>query len=110
MIKPTTDCRFNLEWTYGEFVRYVPQRLGFNPALDAAAQALIVSHTDFSLRRPVTPQSLVKYSDAIHVLTRSLNDPVQSSSLETICAVLLLTLCQVCTLDLCSQAVHPNFI
>ncbi|KAJ6783723.1 hypothetical protein PWT90_05473 [Aphanocladium album] len=94
MIGPSTDRRFNLVWTYGAFLQNVPQRLGHNTALDVAAQALVASHRDFSLRRPVTADSLVKYSDAIRALTRSINDPATSHSLETVCAVLLLTMCQ----------------
>lgn len=97
MIGPTTDCKFNLMWTYGGFLQKVPQRLGCNTALDVAAQALVASHRDFSLRRPVTPGCLAKYSDAIQALTRSINDPATSYALETVCAVILLTMCQVRT-------------
>lgn len=98
MIKPSTDRRFNLAWTYGEFLQNVPSRLGSNKALDVAAEALVASHRDFSLRRPVTPDNLAKYSDAIKALTRGINDPIASQSLETICAVILLTMCQVSNL------------
>lgn len=95
MIQPSSDRRFNLASTYGDFLENVPQRLGSNTALDVAAQALVASHRDFAVRRPVTPDSLAKYSDAIRALTQSISDPVTCHSLETICAVLLLTMCQV---------------
>ncbi|OAR02415.1 hypothetical protein LLEC1_06805 [Akanthomyces lecanii] len=94
MIKPSTDRRVNLAWTYGEFLQKVPPRLGSNKALDVAAEALVVSHRDFSLRRPVTPDNLAKYSDAIKALSQGINDHITSHSLETICAVILLTMCQ----------------
>ncbi|KAM3457995.1 hypothetical protein MY3296_000645 [Beauveria thailandica] len=94
MISSSTDRRFNLAWTYGTFLEKVPQRIGSNEALDVAANALVASHRDFATRRPVTPDSLAKYSDAIQALTQSLNDPIASRSLETICAVILLTMCQ----------------
>ncbi|ATY66677.1 Fungal transcriptional regulatory [Cordyceps militaris] len=71
MIQPSTDRRFNLASTYGDFLQNVPQRLGSNTALDVAAQALVASHRDFAVRRPVTPDSLAKYSDAIRALTQS---------------------------------------
>lgn len=108
MIKPTTDCRYNLVFTYGEFLQSVPQRLGSNKALDGAAQALVVSHRDFSRRQPVSAESLARYSDAIQALTRSLDDPVKSLSLETICAVVLLTMCQVCIIYLLCQGPSSN--
>ncbi|OAA59427.1 Fungal transcriptional regulatory protein [Cordyceps fumosorosea ARSEF 2679] len=94
MIRPSTDRRFNLAWTYGEFLQSVPQRLGSSNALDVAAQALVASHRDFAVRRPVTLESLAKYSDAIKALTESISNPITSHSLETICAVVLLTMCQ----------------
>ncbi|TQW09208.1 hypothetical protein V2A60_006647 [Cordyceps javanica] len=94
MMHPATDRRFNLVWTYGEFLRSVPQRLGSNTALDVAAQALVASHQNFAMRRPVTADSLARYSDAIKALTESINNPITSHSLETICAVILLTMCQ----------------
>ncbi|PQK16514.1 hypothetical protein BB8028_0006g08340 [Beauveria bassiana] len=94
MIRPSTARRFNLAWTYGTFLEKVPQRLGSNEALDVAANALVASHRDFATRRPVTPDSLAKYSNAIKALTQSLDDPTESRSLETICAVILLTMCQ----------------
>lgn len=95
-IKPTMDCRFNLAWTYGPFLHHLPRRLGTNAALDSATRALVCAHRDFSLHRPVTIRSLAEYSHAVQTLRQSMDNPTKAHSIDTACAVILLTLCQVC--------------
>lgn len=91
-----TDLRFSLTWAYGGYLSAIPQRLGTNKALDAAAHALMSSHARFITRQPtVTADALSKYSHALIVLRECLDDPVVACSASTLCAVYLLMLCQV---------------
>lgn len=91
----STSVRFNLVYWYGEFLQDIPARLGNNEALDSAVKALTAAHSSFCLYNRATPDALVKYSAALRVLRFYLNDPVKASSSETLCAVMLLLMCQV---------------
>lgn len=94
-VRDSVDFRYNLAWTFGDFLQDVPQRLGSNRALDAAAAALISAHANVCCNRPATPQTLSKYSRALYALKETLNDPCLDSSSESLCSVMLLLICQV---------------
>lgn len=88
--------RFNLEFMYGEFVNDVPSRLGVNPALDAVAALLINAHSDVCTgHRKVSIRTISLYSTALASLRTCLGSYESASSTETLCAILLLLLCQV---------------
>lgn len=91
----STAVRFNLTYWYGEFLRDIPARLGRNEALDSAVKALTAAHSSFCLHNRATPEALVKYSAALRTLRFYLDDPVKACSSETLCAVMLLLICQV---------------
>ena len=95
-IKPSTNFRYNLAWTYGGFLEDIPQRLGLNRALDTAVQTLVCAHSNICLDREVSTESLRRYSRALSTLASSLNDPTSARSPETLCAVMVLLICQVC--------------
>jgi Fungal specific transcription factor domain len=97
-IDPTTDIRYQLVWNFGGYLADVPRRLGTNPALDAASDALVAAHTDFcSSGRPGSEcELLAKHSHALSVLRDALDDPVKAHSSETLCAIMLLMIVQVC--------------
>lgn len=94
-IKPTTSFKFNLLWTYGSFLEDIPQRLGYNEALDSAVDALLSVHSDVCLRRENSTRTLTGYSRALRALRYYLDDPVKACAVETLCAVLILLTCQV---------------
>lgn len=94
-IKPSVNFRHNLAWNYGAFLEEIPQRLGKNKALDTAVAALVSAHSNVCCRRRATLQTLVKYSVALHALKSSLNSPHEASSSETLCAIMVLLICQV---------------
>lgn len=79
---------------YGDLIQEIPQRLGSNPALDAAAGALVNAFAALPSRR-VPQNTLVKYGSALKCLRLCLADPVQARSPETICAIYLIIICQV---------------
>ncbi|KIH87972.1 hypothetical protein SPBR_08927 [Sporothrix brasiliensis 5110] len=101
-----SDPRFDLS-VYGSFIRDIPQRLGSNPALDAAAASL-ASTLPLVLRRtgtddydkalqPVnraTVPMLQEYGRALHSLRTALCDPVAIKAPNTLCALYLVVVTQ----------------
>ena len=94
-IKPATDLRFNLSYSFGGWLNQIPARLGKNAALDAAADAIVDAHAEKCSFQPASQTSLAKYSKALGTLRDCLNDPTKSTSTETLAAVLMLMYCQV---------------
>ena len=96
LIDGSTDVRFNLEFMYGDFVNDVPSRLGANIALDAVAALLINAHSEVCTgHRQISIKTISLYSTALASLRTCLGTYESASSIETLCAVLLLLLCQV---------------
>lgn len=95
MIKPTTDFKYNLAWSYGDYLEEVPRRLGSNEALDASVDAVISAHASFCTHRMGSIDTLIKYSRALKELRICLDHPVKSRTSDTLCAVTLLLVCQV---------------
>jgi hypothetical protein len=94
-IKPSTNLKFNLLWSYGSFLDDIPRRLGTNEALDTSVAALVCAHPDLCSRRKVTIEALNKYSRALKTLRMYLDTPAMACTTETLCAVMLLLMCQV---------------
>lgn len=88
-----SDLRYSVSY-YGAFLKYVPQRLGTNQALDAAVQALASASSWLRTRENPT-QVLVQYGNALKALRLSLRDPIRAESPETLCAIYLVMICQV---------------
>jgi hypothetical protein len=93
-MKLTTDLKYNLAWTYGDYLEEIPRRLGKNDALDAATDALVSAHSSFCVDRTISIQALKMYSRALNTLVLYLDDPIKAQSPETLCAVSLLLTCQ----------------
>lgn len=66
-----------------------------NEALDTAVNALVCAHSDFCARKEVSVETLSSYSRALRTLRNCLDDPDIASQAETMCAVMLLLICQV---------------
>ncbi|KAJ5093942.1 hypothetical protein N7456_009803 [Penicillium angulare] len=95
-ISRTTNFRYNLWWTFGTFLEDVPRRLGTNEALDRSIEALTAAHSGFCgiQRTGATIEALTKYSQALRTLRVYLDDRVHSQSSNTLCAVMVLLICQ----------------
>ncbi|KAK5064815.1 hypothetical protein LTR84_000649 [Exophiala bonariae] len=94
-ITSQSDLRYNLTWAFGGYLLEVPRRLGANAALDAAADALVTCHLRFNSGvRETSREELIKYTYALGQLRVILDDPTIAASSNTLCAVMLLTLCQ----------------
>ena len=73
----------------GDFVSLIPARLGVSDALDAAVQCLCAGYVTIASSTP--PVHSVFYSKALSSLRKSLNDPVEALSSETLCASICLS-------------------
>ncbi|EPE33525.1 hypothetical protein GLAREA_06538 [Glarea lozoyensis ATCC 20868] len=89
-----TELKYNLIWSNGLYLQEVPKRLGYNDALDTSVSALTAAHLDIVLGRKTSVKALTEYSRALRTLKNVLNDPVKACASETLCAVMLLLLCQ----------------
>lgn len=94
-IKRSTDLRYNLWWSFGSFLEDVPRRLGANEALDRAADAVATAHASFCAGRVGSVDALTKYSRALRTLRVYLEDGVHAQSSNTLCAVMILLVCQI---------------
>lgn len=106
-----TDIRYELS-IYGEFLQDIPRRMGSNAALDASAAAMTAAFE--TLHTHQQPQKvLVRYSHALTSLRACLENPVEARSPETLCAIWLVVICQVCRTCLFFSALPtdiPRFV
>ncbi|KAG8525274.1 uncharacterized protein KY384_008918 [Bacidia gigantensis] len=104
---PSVEINYHLVMNFGGFLREIPRRLGTHVALDRAACVLVAAHTDYCAGHlnPST-DTLVKYSAALRALAQCLDDPVQNSTSETLCTVMLLSICRIFIRDNESLANH----
>jgi hypothetical protein len=86
---------------YGPFFRDIPGRLGTNEALDSAASAFIAAFP-YVRTRQLTTETYQTCNYALGKLRGCLNDPEQALRPETLCAVYMIMIFQVC-LDLKSR-------
>ncbi|KAL4802807.1 hypothetical protein BDV18DRAFT_146632 [Aspergillus unguis] len=91
---PGVDLRYNLAWAYGGFIRMIPQRLGVNEALDASVDALVASHLAIACGNGISVDALSKNSRALRTLRKCLDNPVEATTSETLCAIVLLLIVQ----------------
>lgn len=89
-----TDIRYELS-IYGEFLEDIPRRLGRNAALDSSVAAFTTSFEAIHLRHKST-EVFDKYARALSALRYCLDDPVEAQSPETLCAIWMVVICQVC--------------
>ncbi|KAJ5414734.1 hypothetical protein N7509_001361 [Penicillium cosmopolitanum] len=87
-----TDIRYALEY-YGYFLKDIPRRLGSSSALDAAVKALVTAYPYFH-DRDFPPEALMYYGRSLRSLRDTLDDPTEARSVNTLCAVYLITICQ----------------
>lgn len=95
-ISLTSDIRRNLTWGFGDYLVEVPKRLGTNAALDAAAMALMKCYSRFlQTGSRATPVEISSYGHALTMLRTCLEDRAVAQSANTLCAVMMLMICQV---------------
>lgn len=96
-LSETDDLRYHIAWTYGDYIRDIPKRIGRNNALDTAVAALVGLHSALRLKREsqisIPIEVLQKYAHAIKTLREYLDIPARARESETLCAVSLLLIC-----------------
>ncbi|EED17351.1 conserved hypothetical protein [Talaromyces stipitatus ATCC 10500] len=92
--KLTTNLKYNLAWAYGFFMFEILRHMNENEALDSAVDALVCAHTNFCTRSDISVETLSSYSRALRSLRKCLDDPTKAGTSETLCAVMLLLICQ----------------
>ena len=79
-------------WFVGSFFRYVPARLGRNPALDDVVSCICgIYSSQYSFNERIYQ----KYAKALSSLRGSFDDKSLQMESETLCASILLQLCEV---------------
>lgn len=95
-ISPSTPIRFQLPWSFGDFLYDIPCRIGQNEALDAAADALATAYWRYCGQNSSMHLATLKtHGVAIEALQSCLMDPVKAHSPETLAAIMLLLIRQV---------------
>ncbi|KAF5856119.1 hypothetical protein ETB97_007859 [Aspergillus alliaceus] len=84
--------------SHGNFYRYIPSRLGGNIALDSAVSCLCTVYTDLSAGwGGISERAWRTYARSLGALRLCLGDPERCFQSETICASIVLQLCELLT-------------
>ncbi|KAF1808733.1 hypothetical protein P152DRAFT_443078 [Eremomyces bilateralis CBS 781.70] len=87
-----TDIRYD-PTAYGEFLTEIPRRLGANAALDASVHAFSVGFPQIYSHEK-SPEVVESYFRALAALRTSLDRPSEASSINTLCAIYMMIICQ----------------
>jgi hypothetical protein len=80
----------------GSFLPLIPCRLGRNRALDAVIASLCSVYVDhLTGKTPGSSATLQKYVASLNALQQCIKDPVLRSQSETICASIIVQMCEV---------------
>jgi hypothetical protein len=93
----TRHLRFETKYAYGSFMDDLPRRVGYSEALAAATEAFILAMPCRSVSYTLSRQRLRSYTAALTATRLALLTPVEAYSLNTLCSVYLLWICQVPT-------------
>ena len=88
-----TDVRFELG-IYGPFLAEIPRRLGRSEALDASVRSLTTVYPSVHSHQ-FTSDMYKSYGEALRHLRAALGDSSTATSVDTLCAVYLVMICQV---------------
>ncbi|KAJ5116814.1 hypothetical protein N7456_001162 [Penicillium angulare] len=86
------DPRYNIK-IYGQFMAEIPSRMGHNPALDDAANALANAFPYLHTRK-FPSHVLYLHNQSLRSLRSCLDNPVQAQTSHTLCAIWLIVICQ----------------
>ncbi|KAL4866277.1 hypothetical protein BDV12DRAFT_137797 [Aspergillus spectabilis] len=87
-----TDIRYDVTW-YGPFLETLPRRIGSSPALDAAIGA-VTSAVKAVRTQQNFSDAMSRYVKGWQALRTCLSDPEQTKSINTVCAIYLMMICQ----------------
>jgi hypothetical protein len=92
-----TDVRYDLS-VYGDCLKGIPMRLGSHPALDASVKTLTAAFTNVNSKQH-SIEALSNYVKALNALRICFDDPAEAQSTNTMCAIYLISICQVSALS-----------
>lgn len=87
------DVRYDLSY-YGLFFSQIPKYVGTSRALDASIGALVAVFPVLYTTE-VSRDALVQYGNALKTLRATLQDPTESRTVGTMCAIYLIMVCEV---------------
>lgn len=90
------DPRYDLSLLI-PFCRKLVPRLGYNDALDSSISAITVAYSDVR-NNDLSQDALVSYGKALKALRLCLDDPATATTAETLTAIYMLIIFQVCEL------------
>lgn len=93
----TRHQRFEMNWAHGSFMDEIPKRLDHSKALATATEAFMLAIPCAEVSHTLSRQRLRAYIAALTATRLALLHPVDAFSSNTLCAVYLLWVCQVCT-------------
>lgn len=92
----TKHLDHDMQWTYGSFIDDVPRRLEHSEALAAATNALMWAHPRTAdLSFSISQQQMQSYVAALQATRLALLRPSEAHSVNTMCAIYFLWVCQV---------------
>jgi hypothetical protein len=92
---PKSQALFPLK-SHGDFYSFIPSRLGRNPALDDTISCLCGIYTDTLTNNRTTSEIAIRrYAKSLNSLRTCLEEPRRRIESETICASIVLQLCEV---------------
>ena len=92
---PTSQLTFPIR-SHGSFYSFIPSRLGRNPAMDDSISCLFAIYCDTMAKRtPSTSTSIQLYAKSLRSLRYCLEEQWLRTQSETICASLVLQICEV---------------
>ncbi|KAH7196413.1 uncharacterized protein B0J16DRAFT_408146 [Fusarium flagelliforme] len=80
--------------TYGSFVVDLPRHVGSSKALDAAISAFVEGFGTMRNKTAPKVKALDRYVDALGTLREAISEPKQANSLDNMCAIYLIAICQ----------------
>jgi hypothetical protein len=95
---PKSQALFPLK-SHGDFYSFIPSRLGRNLALDDTISCLCGIYADTLTNNPTTSEIAIRrYAKSLNSLRTCLKEPQLRTESETICASIVLQLCEVSSL------------
>ena len=92
----TRHLKFEINWAHGGFMDEIPRRLSQSQALAAATEAFLLAVPCADVSHTLSRRRLRSYTLALQTTRLALSHPSEAYSLNTLCAVYLLWICQVC--------------
>lgn len=89
------QSRFEINWAHGSFMDEIPRRTNHSVALAAATEAFMLALPCTEVSHTLSQRRLRSYTAALGATRLALLHPDEAYTLNTLCAVYLLWICQV---------------